>query len=227
MKRTREALPRAVILLVTLLVMASCSSTITSLKKAKEYWKVNDFGRLADMKVDCKASDEGCNQLHLLKGDACYRLAKAGKSPLKYYECSAVHLDTGIRQTKKWQMEGLDLNRAQVYENLCESLRELQFMKKGEESEEFTRRLLLTSKEFLALEPGNPAATYFLNIAKLVELSDCLNHPAACPRLCRQIEEMISDIEGVLPASRDTRYEKNLSHLYKQVRTEQDLAGCR
>ncbi len=227
MRKPPLLVPRVAILVVAALFLLSCSHSVVSLKKAKKHWSQNDLEWLAGMEVECKPSDEGCNQLHLIKGDACYRLAKAGKSPLEHFECAAAHLERGIRETRQWRLEDLDLNRAQTYENLCESLRELQFMKKGGESEEVTRKLRLAAEEFLASEPGSVAAVYFLNIARLVELEDCLNRPASCPGLCREIEAMISDLEDALPKAQGTRYERNVQHLYRQVLTEQGLAGCR
>ncbi|NOZ25357.1 MAG: hypothetical protein GXO94_04605, partial [Nitrospirae bacterium] len=190
--------------------LVSCSHTAVSLKKAKKHWSRNDFEWLAGMEVECKPSDEGCNQLHLMKGDACYRLAKAGKEPLKHFECAATSLERGIRETRQWRLEDLDLNRAQTYENLCESLRELQFMKKGVESEEVTRKLRLTAEEFLASEPGSVAAVYFLNKARLVGLADCLNRPDSCPRLCREIESMVSDLRPTEGSWHEVRTEPGL-----------------
>jgi hypothetical protein len=94
-------------------------NTLKPLKEAKELAAQADYQALATIEIKCKASCEGCNQLHLLKGDACYRLAKAGTAPEKHYACAASHLAKGIEMTQFWQMETFDLNRQQTYTNLC------------------------------------------------------------------------------------------------------------
>ena len=122
----------ATVLLVA--ILAACGG-IYQLKQFKDHSARSDWAWVAQQPVTCAASSDGCNQLHLIKGDACYRLAKQGAEPRAHYQCAADELETGIAQTKVWRESGLDLNRAQTYENLCESLRNLQDMERGAAAE--------------------------------------------------------------------------------------------
>ena len=119
------------VLLGAALLLTACG-TVGQLNKTKKHWHKQDYQWIAEQEISCKPSEQGCNQLHLLKGDACFRLAKQDVDPPTHYPCSAKHLALGIEQTREWQLKDLDLNRAQTYENLCESLRQWQDLERGQ-----------------------------------------------------------------------------------------------
>ncbi|MBI4596735.1 MAG: hypothetical protein HY730_10250, partial [Candidatus Tectomicrobia bacterium] len=112
--------------------LLSLNGCVTSqLSQFKKHYDSQEYTWIAEQEVSCSPSEEGCNQLHLIKGNACYELATHGQSPLRYFECSATHLEMGIDQTRQWQLEKFNLNRPQNHENLGESLRRWRDLEKG------------------------------------------------------------------------------------------------
>lgn len=208
------------------LSLVACGS-VGRLGKFKAHWNEKDYAWIAEQEVACTASEEGCNQLHLLKGDACFRLAKQGIEARTHYACAATHLETGIQQTTDWRLEGLDLNRAQTSENLCEALREWQDLEQGDAAEGITRRRLAAAQAFLAAEPTHPAAVYFLNSARFTLLRKELLHPVDAGALCGRLSEILRALDQAGPSARGTRYEANFERLRADVAgAKQTVAGC-
>ncbi|MFY9269852.1 MAG: hypothetical protein WAO55_08925 [Candidatus Manganitrophaceae bacterium] len=217
------------LILVVVLVWSGCAGprSLSQLKEMKKDWKEGDYASVAAEKVLCKPSIDGCNQLHLMKGDACFRMAKQGVEPRRHYQCAADHLEEGIHQTREWRLEGLDLNRPQTYENLSESLRQWQDMEKGAEADLLTERLLKTSEAFLQAEPGNPAGIYFQASARLTLLHKALLHPERSPGLCKELNDALNPLLAALPRVGGTRYEPNYHRLRLDIQgAKQAVPGC-
>lgn len=214
------------VLVVFFLALTVFACTTTRLSQFKKHWNKQEFSWIAEQKVSCTASDEGCNQLHLIKGDACYRLAKQGQASIQYYDCAATHLGIGIEQTRQWQMEGFNLNRPQTYENLCEALRNWRDLEKGSKADQINQGLLNTAQGFLAAEPGNLAAVYFLENAQYAMLGPCLLHPERCPSLCNDLTSILGDISRNVSRSKGTRYGSSYEVLIKEITKEKELARC-
>ena len=216
------------LLLLLMLILASgcCTGTVRELGKAKEHARSGDLAWIAAQDVNCKETCEGCNQLHLLKGDACYRLAKQGQEPLKQYPCAAQHLETGISMTKQWQMESFNLNRPQTYVNLCESLRNWRDLLAGGEADTSNERLLKDAQAFLAAEPGNPCGIYFVNDARYAKLRPCLLHPERCPALCGDLHSMLQSIDEGASKATGTMCEANLQQIKKEVTKAREIVRC-
>ena len=214
------------VLLVFVFLLAACG-TVGQLNKTKKHWQAQDYQWIAGQEISCKPSEEGCNQLHLLKGDACFRLAKQDVEPLAHYQCSAKHLNLGIQQTSDWQLKELDLNRAQTYENLCESLRQWQDLERGQRARQVAGLLLQTAEEFLAAEPGNLAAIYFLSSARYTMLQPELLDPSDPQTLCRQLKGILEAVEANEPRAQGTRYGANYNRLRLDVSgARQAVPGC-
>lgn len=211
-------------LIVFLFAFTAC--TTSQLSSFKKHWNKQEFSWIGEQKISCAASDEGCNQLHLIKGDACYRLAKQGQAPLQKYECAAVELANGIEQTQQWQLEFFKLNRPQTYENLCEALRNWRDMEKGNRADEINKELLNTAQKFLAVEPENLAAIYFLGNARYAQLHTCLLHPEKCPSLCNDLTSIMRDLNQNTLRAKGTNYEPNYSVLIKEISKEKEFARC-
>jgi hypothetical protein len=210
--------------LVAALLVGGCA--IKQLSDVKKSWANKDFEWIAAQQISCDASDDGCNQLHLIKGDACYRLAKDGKESKAHYACAMDELETGIVQTKEWKTDGLDLNRAQTYENLCESIRNLQDLETGAQAEDLTKKLVNASQAFLAAEPSNLGAIYFLNSARYAMLGKCVIHPERCPSLCENLAAIEEELAQVMPKAEVSKYMNNYHRLQSDVKGAKRPAGC-
>lgn len=228
MKRRCTLSSLSLVWLLAVLLGGCCSfSTVRQLDKAKEQAGKGDYPSVSAMEVTCDAACEGCNQLHLVKGDACYRLAKQGRDPLKQYGCAATEFSEGIRQTNQWPLETANLNRPQTYENLCESLRNWRDLSRGGEADAINGRLLDTAQAFLAAEAGNPCALYFLYNAHYATLRPCLLNPASCPDLCRNLQGMLQNIEAAVPSSRGSHCEQGMQEMQREFSNARELVHCR
>ncbi len=216
-----------VILLFVPFLMVACNPALKGLKQAKTDWGKQDYPTLAAMDVSCKPSDEGCNQLHLIKGDACFRLSKKGVEVALHYACAVNHLQMGIAQTTAWEMKGLNLNRAQTYENLLESLRLLQDTKRGLEAEQLTRQLVTSATDLLKAEPGHLAGVYFLNSGSYTLLRSELLRQNNPQKLCMDIKQILQSLQNTETKAQGTKYAPN----YKRLRLDVSAAkttvtGC-
>ena len=198
----RQSKPNCIsVILVTLITvcMGACGS-VSELKDSKKDWNSGDYAAIAAQDIRCKPSEEGCNQLYLLKGDACFRLAK---------------------------MTNFNLNRPQTFENLCEARRSWRDLESGTTAEAINRQLLAGAEAFLAAEPGNLAAIYFLNNARYAALQSCLVHTEACPSLCQDLTAIGRSLQEAVPRAQGSNYEANFRELSKEISKEQTmLSGC-
>jgi len=192
------------IVLMGLLFLVACATT--DLKKIKEQHKKGNYGVVISTKIDCKASEDSCNQMHLIKGDACYRLAKQNTDAIANYNCAIIELETGISLTKKWKVGSLDLNKNQTYENLSESIRERQDMSKGAEAKKLTKKLLETSKQFLAASPGNLAAIYYNSSARFTGLRGAILMTPEAESVCKSVNRILSHLASVKDRVADSKY---------------------
>ncbi len=223
---------RAAILLVACaaLLSACCwiNPTTCNLKEFKTHAATGDNAWLAKRKVTCKQEQEGCNQLHLIKGDACLQLAKQKQDEMKHYSCAASELRTGIDFTKDWQLGTLNLNRGQTYENLCEALRGWQDKESGAKADDLARKLLASARELRAFAPARVGAVFFENSARYTLLHACLIDPAACPSICSDLKTISKDLgDHETQAEQDARYRKPYRQLQENVqRSRNSLPGC-
>lgn len=233
--KTRSSFGRLLVLAaVAAAVAAGCAAvnpTVATLEKAKALSGQERYAEAADLPFECTRADEGCSQLYLITGNACYRLAKAAEAEGRKeaararYRCAADRLAAGIDQTETWPSAQA---RAQTFENLCESLRSLQDLEKGDAARQLTQRLLAAAERFLRLEPGHPAGVYFATSARFAQVSGEMLDPADPAALCRRVNELLADLEQALPAARGSRYEENYRRLLADLNgAKRALAGCR
>ena len=214
-KRYRYA---TLIVLLGTLVLAACgTSTLRHLDEDKVSSGKKDFVALAQQDISCKPTDSGCNQRHLIKGDACFRLAKQADGTKDRFLCAVDHLGLGIQQTSNWREGEIDLNRAQTHENLLESLRLLQDMERGQEATARARQLMEQAKTFLSVEPGNLAGIYFLSSARLSLLQPQLFLTPVPTQVCGEFKSILTDLQGAEPRASGTRYEPNYRQLILDV----------
>ncbi len=213
-----------VLMTASLLLAGGCCSfsTVRSLDKAKDLSGKGDYASVAGLKIDCDASCDGCNQLHLLKGDACYRLAKNGQEPMKQYQCAATELADGIQMTSQWQ----NLSRRQTYTNLCEALRSLRDLSSGQQADGINNQLLKTAQGFLSAEQGNACGVYFLTNAQFAQKRSCLLHPDQCPAICAELNAMLQSLANAVTRADGTGCEANLQQMTKDVSGVKGAVNC-
>jgi hypothetical protein len=219
--------PVSGLLLVFVVLLAGCG-TLKQVKQFKEAAAAGKYQELAASEVSCKPRSDGCNQLHLIKGDACFRLAKQGVNPEKHYTCAVQHLDLGIEQTRTWERGDLNLDRAQTYENLVESLRNLQDIQRGEQARATGAQFLKVAETFERKEPKHLGAIYLAAKARMRELQPQLlritteNRAALCRRL-KTIHAPIARVLADAPAEYWSRYEQNYRQLDRELALAQRL----
>lgn len=223
-----------VLVALTAIGLVGCAvvnPTVAALEKAKEHAGEGRYAEAADLQVECTESDTGCNQLYLITGDACFRVAKTAdaegrkQEAVTRYRCAADRLEAGIAMTIDWPSPEV---RARYFENLCESLRSWQDLEKGSAARQLSRRLLAASERFLVRHPGHPAPVYFAVSARFALASPDLFATPVPEDLCRRLQGMIHDLEKALPEARATRYEQNYQRLLTDLNgVKRAVAECR
>jgi hypothetical protein len=214
---------------VACLTLVACA--VRQLDQFKDKSAAGDFAWIARETVVCDEQDDVCGQLHLIKGDACFRLAKQGAEPARNYPCAANELEKGIALTTTWRGGELNLDRAQTYANLCEALRQWQDLERGAQAEQLSRQLLDASGRFLAAEPGNPAGVYYAAVARYALLQPAIvrgDNPAG---VCAHLNTVLHDLGAAAPRARGGAYEASISRLQEDLsgvmRTVPDCASSR
>jgi hypothetical protein len=85
---------RAFVILVIIALAVGCAPTIRQLADFKNIADAGDYTTITGREVTCTQGNRGCNQVHLIKGDACFELAKRG-DPGRW-DCAIQHLSRGI-----------------------------------------------------------------------------------------------------------------------------------
>jgi hypothetical protein len=155
-----------------LIAFAGCATT-KELDNAKALQKAEKYEQLAALTIKCTDKDEGCNQLHLLKGDACFRLAKQttdDTAKQSWLDCAVTELATGIRMTQDWKIGQID--RAQYYENSCEADR---LRADYGDRPRFEGMLASCADQFIAFAPDHPGAIFYDVRAKFYPLTQAAN----------------------------------------------------
>jgi hypothetical protein len=126
------------------------------------------------MDIDCDAGDDRCNQMHLLKGDACYVLGRRAEAAEQdstarvRFECAETHLGTGIEKTEAnaadWTVAGKD--RTQWYTNRAESLRQLQDLQSGNAARAVSKALLDFGRAFRDVDLDAAAPYFYIATAR-------------------------------------------------------------
>ncbi|PPC89547.1 MAG: hypothetical protein CTY34_11030 [Methylobacter sp.] len=206
----------SMILLAALL--ASCTS-LRQLDDFKELAAKAEYGKIANTPVDCKAEDDGCNQSHLIKGDACYRLAKANTDPAPNYLCAATELEQGIQQTGDWKSLEPVLGKPELYyENFCESLRMVRDSQTSNAASlPYNRKLADCARNFPRPDGhSHPAAVFFRNNSRVADIrlnfNELKGKPGiVCPELGRLLQEEQAEV------GQQTPYTANHQQLLRDI----------
>jgi hypothetical protein len=216
----RKMASRAAVILVIIVLAAGCAPTIRELADFKRAADAGDYTTIAAREVTCTQGNRGCDQVHLIKGDACFRLA-AGGDPGRW-DCAIQHLALGIDL-----VGGTATNMGSTqpyYENLLEALRQRSDSARSHaEATPFTTQLESRAQAFHQAFPTAPAGYYYLASAQLTRaLRDVNTAPdAACHTL--------NDLQSLLaraPAERG-RYTASFQRIEADIRgAKSTVRGC-
>lgn len=216
--------------LLSILVCAGCGSL--RVQQMERHAARGDDAWIAAQAVDCDTASQACGRLHLIKGDACLRLAESGKEPADHYSCAADELGKGIALMPSWKDTGEHL---QIHERRCEALDGLQRLQSGTTANETRDRLLDAAQALYQLAPESVPAIYYLSIAWLRQLEPRLstvnatNRFPVCSRLKRTVNRVLSLMQtarhGTLPEW--NRFAERYQRLAFDLGSAMHTAACR
>ena len=211
---------RGAIVILVIVVLAAGCSTGRQLSHLKEEAAAGNYAAIAAEDVTCTQGDRGCNQIHLIKGDACFRLAARG-DPARW-DCAIEQLALGIDTTGGATTE---MGSTQpYYENLLEALRQRRDSSRSRaEAAPFTAQLESRAQAFHDAFPEAPAGYYYLASAQLTRALDAAD--TAPESTCR----MLNDLQRLLvhaPAERG-RYAAGFQRIEADIRgAKVTVRGC-
>jgi hypothetical protein len=183
-------IPHALRLCPVLLLLASCSAvapqSVTQLETMKANAAKGDLQANANAAVSCVASDTGCYQVHLLKGDACYALSRQAQGAARRADdmCAVSELGAGVaqapgEQTTAGSIRDYAVKRLEALHDLIDTRRA------GDPSGADT--LAAAAQDFMQRYSNDPAGIYYLASARMTTAQDQFvatqNKPALCAAL--------------------------------------------
>jgi len=217
------------VLLLTL-VMAGCASV--ELHRFKKHAALGDYQWIVDRALSCDNASDTCGQLHLIKGDACFRLARSGQAPAEHYGCAADELAKGLGLKQSWT-DPAERQRFQTY--LCESLTNRQSLQSGHAAEQTLRRLADAAEALYRMTPESVPAIYYLSVVQLRKIQPQLTDLAVfdrmpvCSRLKRTLMTVLTTMETArVKGSEDwRRFEESYERLSFELGSAINAAECR
>jgi len=217
-------------ILVAALLGAECG--LRALDEMKEAHRQAQYTEVASQDVSCDPGDARCNQMHLLKGDACYvlgRRAEADSTARARFTCAETHLGTGIRQTDPgsgdWAIAGND--RSQWYTNRAESLRQLQDLLAGDSARAVSRRLLEFGQTYRETLPDAAAPYFYIGTAQYALLQpQLLDAQPGDAGVCGELDTIIATLDEAPSAPDTSDVPANIESLRRQLDRQRSRLDC-
>ena len=220
--------------LVVALFWGGCGPrTLNSMKDAHQAGR---YGEVAAMDVSCAPEDDRCNQMHLLKGDACYILGRRAEGESRdstaraRFECAETHLGAGIRQTEaarsgEWEIAGSE--RPQWYLNRAESLRQLQDLLSGDTARTVSNRLLEFGRMYREAVPGAAAPHFYVATARYALLQPKLiDVSSGDPSVCEELNAIQTVLDEAPADEVSDAIQDNVESLHDQLERQRERADC-
>ena len=213
-----------------ILIFSGCASM--QLRQFQKHAERGDHEWIVGQAIACQKASDVCGQLHLIKGAACFRLAKAGRKPAVNYICATDELEKGLALKPSWTDAGAQLY---VQENLCESLSNLQALQSGETAERTIDRFVEAAKAFYQLAPEQVPAVYYLSRARLNQMEPILLYINAATRVpvCSQLKRTVTHVLAVMETARGqalpdwSRFADHYERLAFDLGAAMHAADCR
>lgn len=217
--------------LVVALLCAGCGPR--ALKTMKDAHQQGRYAEVADRAVDCDAGDDRCNQMHLLKGDACYVLGRRAEAAEQdstarvRFECAETHLGTGIEQTEAnaadWTVAGKD--RTQWYTNRAESLRQLQDLQSGDAARTLSKKLLDFGQAFREIDPDVAAPHFYIATARYALVQpQLIDAPPGDADVCDELNGIRTVLDEAPSGPSDVQ--DNVESLRRQINSQRMRLNC-
>jgi hypothetical protein len=216
--------------LALILFFSGCASL--QLSRFRRHAARDNHEWIAAQAISCQKVSDGCGELHLIKGDACFRLAKNGRDPAVNFACASDELEKGLALKPSWDAPGVEL---QYQESLCECLKRLHGLRSGKKAEQTLDRLVEAAKALYKLAPESLPAVYYLASARLMGIEPMLwdinaaTRVPICIRLKRTVNRVLSVIESAkadTPSDWD-RFEGDYHRLVFDLGSAIQAAECR
>lgn len=177
--------------LAAMLMVAGCAAS--QLNTFQKRAARGDFAWIASQPVTCEKATRVCGRLHLIRGDACFRLARAGTAPADNDACAADELERGLALTPSWPDNA---THRQFQEKLCESLNHLHGLQSGEAATQTLARFVAASKALHRLAPESVPAIYYLATARLRQLQPTIADINAASRVpvCNRLKRTVTRV---------------------------------
>ena len=173
--------------LFALLLLSGCGANSYLLTPAET---TAHYTALAAHDVGCAEGERGCHESHLVKGEACLRLAAAGEE--RFRACAVRHLALGVDMSPK----NADKGTLQAYhESLLEALRlRRDNAVTRSEAAPFAAQLESRARSFRKNFPTAPAGYFYLASARLKRAADA--GEAAPVIACRALDDAETLLTG-------------------------------
>jgi hypothetical protein len=206
-----------------LLMLAGCAGV--QLNRFEAHAERNDYQWIADQPIGCQEASKNCGRLHLLKGDACLRLAKTAGAAADRFACAADELDRGLALTPSWPDPA---ERQQFQENLCEALQHLQGLQSGGAAEKTLIRLEQAAEALYQLAPGSMPAVYYLAKVRLRQAAPDLLDLNAARRVpvCHRLERVLNRVLSTMASARQSNSNQWERYAQKYQRLSFDLGSA-
>lgn len=194
--------------------------------------KQGDDAWVVSQAVDCDTASHACARQHLIKGQACLKLAQRGDAPRIRFACAADALAKGILLETSWEKKG---EQIKIHEQLCQALDGLLQAQSKAATDESRERLLEAAQSLYQLTPDSIPAKYYIFLARLRQLEpgipfiDAASRLPVCIRLKRTVNQVLMVMETAKhePPPEWGRFESSYQRLAFELGVAMRDAGCR
>lgn len=200
-------------LLVLLVITLAACATVREVDDVQTMFNEKKFDAVAAHEIKCKDSDDGCNKVYLLKGEACLAVARL--------DCAVDNTSKGIALTKNWSAVGLEA--ARFHGNLCEALRDRRDeATSGTAAAADFARLKAAATGFAKAAPDNIGAVYWTQLVAFEEAKSRSGLAA-----CTPLDSVALQLQQSAPkAVQNIRYAAPYEALVAGVTSERHNRQC-
>jgi hypothetical protein len=191
--------PLLALCLTLIMVFAGCAAI--QLNSFNKHAANGNHAWIAAQTITCDKASNVCGRLHLIKGDACFHLAKVDPASVANYACAADELELGLSLNRSWANPTL---QRQFQENLCESLENLQDLQSNEAAAQTLARFEDAAKGLYQLAPRSASAVYYLSAARLKQVQSMLMdiNPADRIPVCNRLKRALTNVLSMMEATK-------------------------